>query len=69
MVAAIVSLLNEYRLKEGLPRVGFVNPLLYQMAQEKPEVIAAHPSDAIQRPAISRLALTWTLSAALVVVS
>lgn len=39
VVAAIVSLLNEYRLKEGLPRVGFVNPLLYQMAQEKPEVV------------------------------
>jgi len=35
--AAIMSLLNDYRLSNGKPPLGFLNPLLYQMAEEQPQ--------------------------------
>jgi len=34
--AAIVALMNQARRMVGLPRVGFVNPLLYALRKEKP---------------------------------
>jgi len=34
--AGIVSLLNDYRLGMNLPPLGFLNPLLYQMAAAQP---------------------------------
>ena len=34
--AGIVSLLNDARLSKGLPPLGFLNPLLYNAAEEDP---------------------------------
>lgn len=39
--AGIISLLNEARLKVGKRSLGFLNPLLYQIAKESPD--AFHP--------------------------
>eukprot|EP01027_Heterolobosea_sp_BB2_P016835 GEZU01023910.1.p1 GENE.GEZU01023910.1~~GEZU01023910.1.p1 ORF type:complete len:661 (-),score=241.97 GEZU01023910.1:189-1946(-) len=36
--AGLFSLINDQLFTEGLPALGFLNPLLYQAAQEKPEV-------------------------------
>jgi len=35
--AAIFALINDYLIGRELPTLGFVNPLLYQIADEKPE--------------------------------
>jgi len=35
---AMVSLLNEHRLREGKNQLGFLNPLLYQMAEDDPSI-------------------------------
>ncbi len=35
-VAGIFSLLNAYRVKKGLHKLGFANPFLYQMWEEHP---------------------------------
>jgi len=35
--AAVMSLLNDYRLSNGKAPLGFLNPLLYQMAQDQPQ--------------------------------
>eukprot|EP01027_Heterolobosea_sp_BB2_P017083 GEZU01024228.1.p1 GENE.GEZU01024228.1~~GEZU01024228.1.p1 ORF type:complete len:298 (+),score=104.59 GEZU01024228.1:190-1083(+) len=35
--AGMVTLLNDARLRAGLPQLGFLNPLLYQVAREVPE--------------------------------
>jgi len=37
LLAAMISHLNEQRLKRKLPPLGFLNPLLYQMGREHPE--------------------------------
>ena len=29
MVASLIALLNDHRLRHGMPKLGFVNPLLY----------------------------------------
>jgi len=29
MVASLVALLNDHRLRHGMPKLGFLNPLLY----------------------------------------
>jgi len=34
--AGIVSLLNEYRASNGMPALGFINPLFYQIAARNP---------------------------------
>ena len=36
VVAAIVSLLNDYQVSRGRKQLGFLNPLLYQMKQDNP---------------------------------
>lgn len=38
LVAAMVAQLNEKRLQLGLPALGFLNPLLYRLAERHPEV-------------------------------
>lgn len=30
MFAGIVAVMNQYRAEQGLPRMGFLNPILYQ---------------------------------------
>jgi tripeptidyl-peptidase I len=37
MVAGIVALLNDARIKAGLPTLGFLNPLLYSISEHHPE--------------------------------
>lgn len=36
-VASIFALLNDARLREGLPVLGFLNPLLYKIRAEHPD--------------------------------
>jgi len=35
--AGLITILNDIRLNAGLPRLGFINPLFYQIAKEHPE--------------------------------
>ncbi|KAF2078698.1 hypothetical protein CYY_000069 [Polysphondylium violaceum] len=35
--AGLITILNDIRLNAGLPRLGFVNPLFYQIAQQHPD--------------------------------
>jgi len=37
LVAAMVARLNDERLQQGLPPLGFLNPLLYRLAEKHPE--------------------------------
>lgn len=36
IIGGIISLLNQYRLNTGQGPLGFLNPLLYQMAKDRP---------------------------------
>lgn len=38
LVAAMVARLNEERLEQGMPPLGFLNPLIYKLGSEHPEV-------------------------------
>lgn len=37
-MAALISLLNDERLNNGLPQLGFINPLLYKLLETHPHV-------------------------------
>ncbi len=37
VVAALLTLLNDYQLSQGRAPLGFVNPLLYSIAKTNPE--------------------------------
>jgi tripeptidyl-peptidase-1 len=43
IIAAIMALLNDYRFQQGKPSLGFLNPLLYQMAAEAPQTFKTIP--------------------------
>ena len=36
--ASLVALLNDHQVKNGKSKLGFINPLLYQMAQDNPDI-------------------------------
>ena len=36
--ASIISILNDHQVKRGKPKLGFVNPILYQMHDSNPEI-------------------------------
>mmetsp|Transcript_171621 Transcript_171621/g.550080 ORF Transcript_171621/g.550080 Transcript_171621/m.550080 type:complete len:819 (+) Transcript_171621:70-2526(+) len=38
LLAAMITRLNEDRLQQGMPPLGFINPLLYRLAERHPEV-------------------------------
>tara|TARA_B100000674_G_scaffold473396_1_gene464260 strand:- start:310 stop:2037 length:1728 start_codon:yes stop_codon:yes gene_type:complete len=38
LFAAIVSLLNDYQVSRGKPKLGFINPVLYKMAEDNPNI-------------------------------
>jgi hypothetical protein len=62
--AAMISLVNDARLNQGKPSVGFVNPALYQIAEQvrtacpRPTVTAAWLTRRRARSATSRLVRT-----------
>jgi tripeptidyl-peptidase-1 len=35
LIAGIIAILNDHQISKGKPKLGFVNPLLYQMANQK----------------------------------